>query len=127
MVVLHTEARTVGIAWMVLGMIGYFALPPPPRARPADAYRIEHRRARPSDFRELAYGSALVPIFGTDVDAEAMRARGAARRATTRPWTRSTCSRSRRQLSLDAGLDERGDEARSVLDAARLAGARAQG
>src|SRR3954468_3480929 len=69
-VVLHTEARTVGIGWMVVGMIGYFWYRRRQGLDPYKPYRVEHP-ARPADFHELAYRSALVPIFGDDLDAHA--------------------------------------------------------
>src|SRR5438874_4411351 len=74
-VVLHTEARTVGVGWMVVGMIGYFLYRRRQGLDPWKAHRME-RPARPADFRELAYRSALVPIFGGDLDAHALRAAG---------------------------------------------------
>src|SRR3954454_535908 len=55
-VVLHTEARTVGVGWMVLGMIGYFAYRKRQGLDPWKPVRVE-RPARPPDFRELAYRS----------------------------------------------------------------------
>src|SRR5438270_602603 len=51
-VALHTEARTVGIPWMVLGMIGYVVY----RRRHGLDLLSEHRRerpVRPEDFHEL--------------------------------------------------------------------------
>src|SRR3954453_16516736 len=70
-VVLHTEARTVGIGWMVVGMIGYFWYRRRQGLDPYKPYRVEHP-ARPADFHELAYRSALVPIFGDDLHAHGL-------------------------------------------------------
>src|SRR5205814_169238 len=61
-VVLHTEARTVGIGWMVAGTAGYFVYRRKQGLDPRKAYKVE-RPARPVDFKELAYRSAIVPIF----------------------------------------------------------------
>src|SRR3954463_4101718 len=52
-VVLHTEARTVGVGWMVVGMIGYFWYRRRQGLDPYKPYRVEHP-ARPADFHELA-------------------------------------------------------------------------
>src|SRR4029077_975493 len=70
-VVLHGEARTIGIPWMVVGMAGYVLYR---RRQGLDArkqYRIE-RPERPPDFAEFDYRTALVPIFGDDVSASAL-------------------------------------------------------
>src|SRR4051794_1886080 len=72
-VALHVEARTVGVAWMVVGMAGYFVYRRRLGLDPRESTRID-RRAAPAGFHELAYRSALVPIFGTDVNRDAMRA-----------------------------------------------------
>src|SRR3954463_10204710 len=72
-VALHTEARTVGIPWMVAGLGGYLLY----RRRIGLGAREHARIGRPErlvEFQELSYASALVPIFGTDVSARALRA-----------------------------------------------------
>ena len=71
-VVLHAEARTVGTGWMAIGLIGYFAYRRREGLHPKAQYRLARRR-RPEGFVELDYRSALVPIFGTDVDVSALR------------------------------------------------------
>jgi APA family basic amino acid/polyamine antiporter len=117
-VALHVEARTVGVAWMVAGMAGYFYYRRRQGLDPRAVYRIEHRAA-PSGFRELAYHSALVPIFGTDVNGDAMRsaAKLAGEGATVDALYVIEVPP---QLSLEAGLEEEERRARSVLDVARL-------
>src|SRR5437660_7356305 len=70
--VLHGEARLVGIPWMVLGMGGYFLYRRRQGLDPRRVYTIE-RPQRPDDFAELGYRTALVPIFGSDVSATALR------------------------------------------------------
>src|SRR5438445_421880 len=70
-VILKPEARLVGIPWMVLGLGGYFLYRRHIGMDPRVECRIE-RPAAPEGFHELAYGSALVPLFGTDVNGSAM-------------------------------------------------------
>jgi APA family basic amino acid/polyamine antiporter len=71
-VVLHGEARTVGVPWMVLGMTGYLVYRRRIGVDPRAQCRLP-RHAAPAGFEELAYRSALVPIFGSDVSGRAMR------------------------------------------------------
>src|SRR5437763_1889101 len=59
--VLHGEARTVGLGWMVAGMIGYLIYRRRCGLGLREQARLE-RAAAPAGFRELAYRSALVPI-----------------------------------------------------------------
>src|SRR6202020_2145186 len=69
---LHVDARYVGTAWMVLGLGGYAG----DRGRQGLDLTSHHkiaRHQRPAFFVELEYRSAIVPIFGTDVDASALR------------------------------------------------------
>jgi APA family basic amino acid/polyamine antiporter len=117
-VVLHTEARTVGFGWMGVGMIAYFVYRRRSGLDPRAVCRIE-RKAAPAGFRELAYGSALVPMFGTDVSAQAMR------RAALLAGDGATVDavyviRVPSQLSLDAGMQEEEALGQSVLESARL-------
>src|SRR3954463_10312282 len=72
-VVLHTEARTVGIAWMVIGLVGYFVYRRAQGLSPTARYELP-KVAAPAGFRELASRSALVPILDSDVSGRAMRA-----------------------------------------------------
>jgi basic amino acid/polyamine antiporter, APA family len=121
-VVLHTEARTVGVAWMVVGMALYFVYRRRQGLDPRVEYRLP-RKAAPAGFNELAYRSALVPIFGTDVSARALRK--AARLAGEEAAVHAVyVIEVPPQLSLDSGMDREEDLGRSVLDAARM-GARA--
>jgi basic amino acid/polyamine antiporter, APA family len=121
-VVLHTEARTVGVAWMVLGLAGYFLYRRRQGLDPRREYRLP-RKAAPAGFTELAYRSALVPIFGTDVNARALRK--AARLAGEDAAVHAVyVIEVPPQLSLDAGMDREEELGRNVLEAARI-GARA--
>jgi APA family basic amino acid/polyamine antiporter len=119
-VVLHTEARTVGIGWMVVGMIGYFVYRRRHGLSPWEECRVE-RPARPADFRELAYRSALVPIFGGDVDAHALRAAGklVGDGAVVEALY---VLRVPQQLSLGAGMEREEAIGREVLEVARVRG-----
>jgi basic amino acid/polyamine antiporter, APA family len=117
-VALHTEARTVGIAWMVVGLVGYFVYRRQQGLDPRQVYRLP-RKAVPAGFTELAYRSALVPIFGTDVNARALRK--AARLAGDDAAVHAVyVIKVPPQLSLDSGMEEEEELGRSVLDAAIL-------
>jgi APA family basic amino acid/polyamine antiporter len=122
-VVLHAEARVVGIPWMVIGMAGYFYYRRSQGLDPRKDYRIE-RPARPADFEELEYKTALVPIFGDDVSAQALRSAakligedGVVYAIYVLPVPS--------QLSLEAGLEEEEAHGRSVLESARITARRA--
>jgi APA family basic amino acid/polyamine antiporter len=123
-VALHVEARTVGIGWMVAGLAGYAIYRRRSGLDLTTATKIE-RGARPPDFTELSYRSALVPIFGTDVDADALAA--AARLVDGEATVDALYVLPvPPQLPLDAGLEAEEARGRSVLESARLAG-RARG
>src|SRR5205085_11780228 len=87
-------------------------------------YRIE-RPERPPDFAEFDYRTALVPMFGGDVSATALRSAakligedGVVYAVFVLPVPS--------QLSLDAGLEEEEAQGRSVLESARIQARRAQ-
>jgi len=116
--VLHTEAKIVGIPWMVLGMSGYFYYRHRQGLDPRRSYRLP-REERPADFHELDYRTALVPIFGADVSAQALSSAakligqdGVVYAIFVLPVPS--------QLSLDAGLEEEEAQGRSVLESARI-------
>jgi APA family basic amino acid/polyamine antiporter len=116
--VLHTEAKIVGIPWMVLGMGGYFYYRHRQGLDPRKSYRLP-REERPPDFHELDYRTALVPIFGEDVSASALSSAakligkdGVVYAIFVLPVPS--------QLSLDAGLSEEEAQGRSVLESARI-------
>jgi APA family basic amino acid/polyamine antiporter len=122
-VALHPEARTVGLPWMVLGVVGYVIYR---RRQGLDLYsthRIE-RAERPPDFAQLEYSTALVPIFGEDVSATALSSAakligedGVVYAIFVLPVPS--------QLSLEAGLEEEEARGRSVLEGARIKARRA--
>jgi APA family basic amino acid/polyamine antiporter len=113
----------VGIGWMVVGMIAYFVYRRRQGLDPWTAYRVEHP-ARPPDFKELAYRSALVPIFGDDLDAQALRT--AAKLVGEDAVVEALYVLSvPAQLSLGAGMEEEEARGREVLESARVRGRRA--
>jgi APA family basic amino acid/polyamine antiporter len=122
-VVLHPEARTIGIPWMLLGMAGYLVYRRRQGLDASSRYKIA-RPARPPDFEELDYRTALVPIFGDDVSALALKsaakligAEGVLYAIFVLPVPR--------QLSLEAGLEAEEAHGRSVLESARIQARRA--
>jgi APA family basic amino acid/polyamine antiporter len=117
---LHVDARYVGSAWMVVGLVLYVIYRRRCGMDLTSRYRIAHRE-RPESFVELEYRSAIVPIFGTDVDARALRA--AAKLVGEGSLVEAVyVLRVPNQLSLDAGLEEEEQLGLSVLESARLAG-----
>jgi hypothetical protein len=121
--VLHGEARTIGIPWMVIGMGGYFLYRKRQGLDPLRSYKIA-RPERPPDFHELEYRTALVPVFGDDVSASALHAaakligrEGIVYAVYVLPVPS--------QLSLEAGLEEEEARGRSVLESARIQARRA--
>jgi APA family basic amino acid/polyamine antiporter len=117
-VALHTEARTVGVGWMIVGTIGYFLYRRRQGLDPMKQYRIP-RPERPLGFAELTYRSALVPILGTSVDNEAM-ARAAKLVGTDAAVEAVYVLKVPGHLPLDGGLEGKEREARRVLEVARL-------
>ena len=122
-VVLHPEARTIGIPWMVFGMTFYFVYRRRAGLKPTVRYQIE-RAHRPADFEELEYRTALVPIFGSDVSATALRAAAKLIGADGVVYAVFVLPVPR-QLSLEAGLEDEEAQGRSVLESARIAARRA--
>ncbi|MHB8658242.1 MAG: amino acid permease [Solirubrobacteraceae bacterium] len=120
---LHVDARYVGTGWMIIGLTGYVIY----RRREGMDLTSHHtipRRARPAFFVELDYRSALVPIFGTDVDASALRA--AAKLVGEGALVEAIyVMRVPNQLSLDAGLEEEERLGLSVLESAKVTGRKA--
>ncbi len=120
--VLHAEARTVGVAWMIAGVVLYVVYRRRSGLDLTTSVKIE-RGARPPDFVALEYRSALVPIFGTDVSAHALRA------AAKLVGPDATIDalyiiRVPSQLSLDGPLEREEELGRNVLEAAVLIGRR---
>jgi APA family basic amino acid/polyamine antiporter len=122
LIVLHGDARYIGAGWLLIGIVGYLLYRRHLGLDPRKTYRLEHRQP-PAWFKELEYGSALVPLFSTDVDGRTLRA--AARlvgpdAAVDCVYVIDVPS----HLPVDARLDHEEAVGRSVLEAARLAGRR---
>ena len=116
-VALHVEARTVGLAWMAVGMVGYFVYRRANGMSATAQYKLP-RAAAPEGFRELAYRSAIVPIFGEDLSGRTMRA--AARLVDPDASIAAIVFLEvPPQLSLDAGMAAEEQAAQDVLEAAR--------
>jgi APA family basic amino acid/polyamine antiporter len=120
---LHVDARYVGTGWMIVGLIGYVVYRHSQGLDLRSRHRIA-RRERPEFFVELEYRSALVPIFGTDVDASALRA--AAKLVGEGALVEAVyVLRVPHQLSLDAGLEAEEQLGMSVLESAHVTGRKA--
>jgi basic amino acid/polyamine antiporter, APA family len=117
---LHVDARYVGTGWMIVGLGGYVVFRHRQGLDLTSRHRIPHR-VRPAHFIELEYRSALVPIFGTDVDASALRS--AAKLVGEGALVEAVyVLRVPHQLSLDAGLEEEERLGLSVLESAKVTG-----
>jgi APA family basic amino acid/polyamine antiporter len=122
-IALHVDARYVGTGWMIVGLAGYVVYRRRNGMDLYSHYKIE-RRARPASFVELEYRSAIVPIFGTDVDARALRT--AAKLVGEDALVEAVyVLRVPNQLSLDAGLDREEQLGLSVLESAKVRGRQA--
>jgi APA family basic amino acid/polyamine antiporter len=117
-VVLHTEARYVGTGWMIAGMVGYLLYRHRRGLEPGKQYRIE-RPQRPLGFYGVAYHSALVPIFGTDVSTEAM-ARAAKLVGPDAEVEALYVLKVPRELQLHEDMEDEEELGRNVLEVARL-------
>ncbi len=116
--VLHGEARTIGVPWMVAGMAGYFLYRRRQGLDPRKHYRLP-RPERPEDFQELEYKTAIVPIFGDDVSASALSSAAkliGEEGVVYAVYVLVVPS----QLSLESGLEEEEAHGRSVLESARI-------
>ena len=123
-VVLHPEARIIGTAWMTAGLTGYLLYRRRLGLDPRELSPVR-RPQRPVGFLEVSYKSALVPLFGPDVDTNAMH-RAAAVVDPDAFVEALYVLRVPAEHELPAGLDQQEYEARCVLDVARLQ-ARARG
>jgi basic amino acid/polyamine antiporter, APA family len=70
-IVLHPEARIIGSTWLGLGLVGYLLYRRHLGIDPRVVQQVR-RRERPVGFLDVSYKSALVPIFGTSIDGDAM-------------------------------------------------------
>jgi APA family basic amino acid/polyamine antiporter len=120
--VLHGEARLIGIPWMILGMAGYFMYRRSQGLDPRKSYRLP-RPERPEAFQELEYGTAIVPLFGDDVSAEALSSAAKLIGEDGEVYALYVLVVPS-QLSIDRGLEEEEATGRSLLESARIQGRR---
>jgi len=120
--VLHKEARTVGMGWVVLGMIGYVVYRRRSGLDLTTSVKIE-RGARPPDFVPLEYRSALVPLLGRDLSTKALRS-AAKLVGPDAAVDVLYLLQVPHQLSLDGPLEHEEAAGRSALEAAMLTGRR---
>jgi APA family basic amino acid/polyamine antiporter len=123
-VVLHPEARIIGTAWIAIGLAGYLLYRRQLGIDPRVQQRVR-RPQRPVGFLDVSYKSALVPIFGDDIDADAMH-RAAAVVDPDAVVEAVYVLEVPREHHLPEGFEEQEYEARCALDVARLQ-ARARG
>jgi APA family basic amino acid/polyamine antiporter len=124
-IVLHPEARIIGSAWLLLGLAGYLLY----RRRLGIDPRVisQVRRAeRPLDFLEVSYKSALMPIFGPEIDTAAMQRAAAVVDPGATVEVFYVLKIPREHDLPDGGFDELEERARGALEEARLR-ARAHG
>ena len=116
--VLHPEARIVGIPWMVVGCVGFVIYRRSKGLSVTASYRLAQPE-RPADFEQLAYRTALVPIFGSDISADALS--DAARLIGEEGVVYAVYVLVvPTQLSLEIGLEAEEAAGRRVLESARL-------
>jgi len=118
-VALHSEARIIGTAWIAIGLAGYLLYRRRLGIDPRVVSRV-HRRERPIGFLDISYKSALVPLFGPDVDTDAMlRAAAVVDPDAVVEALYVLKVPAEHELPV-ADLDEQEYEARCALDVARL-------
>ncbi|MFI5028232.1 MAG: amino acid permease [Solirubrobacterales bacterium] len=117
-VVLHSEARVIGTVWMAVGLSIYLLYRRRLGLDPREV-SVVGRPQRPVGFLDISYKSALVPLFGPDVDTEAML-RAAAVVNPDAFVEALYVLKVPTEHELPAGLLEQEYEARCALDVARL-------
>ena len=115
---LHLDVAIAGVTWLSIGIVLYVIY----RRQQGLDLRTTTRLARPErppDFHELAYSTALVPIFGDDISAAALR-RAAKLIGEEGIIYAIFVLQVPSQLSIDQGLVEEEAQGRSVLESARI-------
>ncbi len=123
-IALHAEARIIGTAWIALGLGGYLLYRRHLGIDPREVSAVR-RDQRPIGFLDISYKSALVPLFGPDIDTDAML-RAAAVVDPDAVVEALYVLKVPAEQELPVGLEEQEYEARCALDVARLQ-ARARG
>ena len=124
-IVLHPEARIIGTAWLAAGLVGYLLYRRRLGIDPRELQQVR-RPERPLDFLEPSYKSALVPIFGTNIDADAMHRAAAVIDPDATVEALYVLKIPQAHELPDRDFDAEEYKARCVLDVARLQ-ARARG
>ena len=124
-IALHPEARIIGTAWVGLGLVGYLLYRRHLGIDPREVQQVR-RAQRPIGFLEVSYKSALVPIFGTDIDPDAMHRAAAVVDPDASVEAFYVLKIPREHELPDGGFDELEYEARCALEEVRLQ-ARARG
>ncbi len=116
--IIHLTVAAAGVFWLALGMVVYILF----RRRQGLDLRTTVRAPRPerpAEFAEFDYRTALVPIFGGDVSAEALGAaakligeEGVVYAVFVLPVPS--------QLSLEQGMEAEEAQGRSALESARI-------
>src|SRR4051812_12002605 len=119
---LHAEARTVGVAWMVIGLTGYLLYRRHIGLDPVELATVA-RRPRPAGFHALEYRFALLPLFGDELDVRALR-RAALLLGDDARVDVLYMIEVPSTLPLDAPLPDAESRARSLLETALIAGRR---
>ncbi len=118
-VVLHPEARIIGTAWVAAGLVGYLLYRRHLGIDPREVSQVR-RPQRPVGFLDVSYKSALVPIFGTDVNADAMRRAAAVVDPDAFVEALYVLTIPAEHQLPEGGFEEQEYEARCALDVARL-------
>ncbi len=124
-IVLHPEARIIGTAWLGIGLIGYLLYRRHLGIDPREVQQVR-RPQRPVGFLDISYKSALVPIFGPEIDTDAMHRAAAVVDPDASVEAFYVLKIPRKHELPDGGFDELEYEARCALEEARLQ-ARARG
>ena len=124
-IALHPEARIIGTAWLGIGLIGYLLYRRHLGIDPRELQQVR-RQQRPVGFLDVSYKSALVPIFGTDIDTDAMHRAAAVVDLDATVEALYVLKVPREHELPEGGFEELEYEARCALDVARLQ-ARARG
>jgi basic amino acid/polyamine antiporter, APA family len=118
-IVLHPEARIIGTGWLGAGVAGYLLYRRRLGLDPRELQQVR-RPQRPRDFLEVSYKSVVVPIFGTNVDADAMHRAAAVVDPDATVVALYVLKVPPEHALPDTDFDALEYEARCVLDIARL-------
>jgi APA family basic amino acid/polyamine antiporter len=118
-IVLHTEARIIGTAWIALGLGGYLLYRRRLGLSPTELSPVR-RPQRPVGFLDISYKSALVPLFGPDVDTDAMLRAAAVVDPDAVVEALYVLKVPAEHALPEGGLEQQEYEGRCALDVARL-------